>query len=261
MVPRVSGKKESKLMVLTEISDKLDMVLQKMMRGSVEGEELTEPWCSRVISERTPAFSGLFVGNAMVIRDMDAFGRGRSDGMHVRISGNRGASGIDGVVSSGIAFGLGTRREVTIVLGDMSLLHDLNALHLLRRGGAGASHRVTVVVVNDGGGSIFAMLPIGKHRDVFSPVFDTPHSVEFRHACDMFGMQYHGVRSEGGLRDALNDYGDGGGRRHRMIEEFISVDHASNAALHQRLGAAIAQQALSFFAAPGKRLRRSAAEE
>ncbi|CDF33800.1 unnamed protein product [Chondrus crispus] len=256
MVPRASGKRESKLMVLTEISDKMDMVLQKMMQSSVEGDELTEPWCSRVISECTPAFSGLFVGNSMVIRDMDAFGRGRADGMHVRISGNRGASGIDGVVSSGIGFGLGLRREVTIVLGDMSLLHDLNALHLLRRGGAEAWHRVTVVVVNNGGGGIFSMLPIGKHRDVFSPVFDTPHSVEFRHACDMFGMQYHGVRSVGGLRDALNDGGDGGdggGRRHRMIEAFVSGDHGSNAALHQRLGAAVAQQVASFFAGQGTR--------
>lgn len=238
------ARKESKLMVLTEISDKIDMALQTMMQSSVEGDDLTEPWCSRVISECVPVTSALFIGNSMVIRDMDAFGRGRPDGIHLRVAGNRGASGIDGLVSSGIGFGVGLNREVTIVLGDMSMLHDLNALHILRSENKQVSKRVSIIVVNNGGGGIFSVLPIAKHRELFSPIFDTPHSVQFRQACEMFGLEYEGVRSVSGLRKAVSK----DGTAHRMIEAFVSPDHASNAALHQRLGAAVAQQVTSFLA-------------
>lgn len=235
----------SKLMVLVEISEKVGNALQEML-SSGEKEDLTEPWCARVISECIPFPSGLFIGNSMPIRDFDAFGSGTPDGMKLRVSANRGASGIDGIISSGIGFGIGLNMDVTIVLGDMSMIHDLNALHLLRSEEKSIPIDVTVVVVNNGGGGIFSILPIAKHRDVFSPLFDTPHSVRFRKACEMFGVEYSAVSNVVGLRRVLRKRGEG---RHRLIEAFVTHDHASNAALHQRLGAAVSQQVSSYFAA------------
>lgn len=235
----------SKLMILTKISEKVDSVLQELSTSEAK-TELTEPWCARVISEAIAHPSALFIGNSMPIRDFDAFSSATTNGMRIKVASNRGASGIDGLVSSGIGFGLGSGLDVTIVLGDMSMLHDMNALHLLRRTNNCIPVNVTIIVVNNGGGGIFSMLPIAKHRDVFSPVFDTPHAVQFRHACDMFGLHYVAVRSVEELRKEIKN--NNSIRAHRLIEALVPNDHASNAATHQGLGAVVSQQVSTFFA-------------
>lgn len=191
---------------------------------------LNEPKCAHTVSTciGKKRVQALFVGNSMPIRDIDSYGQSQDHGGKIRIVANRGASGIDGVISSGIGFALGQNVNTTIFVGDMSMLHDLNSLHLLRDGHYTMDSRVTIVVVNNGGGGIFSMLPIAKHQTVFSPLFDTPHSVNFEGACKSFGMPYVAVETESQLRNALCDESDG----HRFIEALVSMDHAENAQLH-----------------------------
>ena len=89
------------------------------------------------------AGNGLFIGNSMPIRDMDMYATWKhvsssqgivADGSGCPVGSNRGASGIDGVLSTAAGFAAGLKRPVTLVVGDVSFLHDINGLNLLRTG-------------------------------------------------------------------------------------------------------------------------------
>ena len=146
-----------------------------------------EAWLASLISATCPEGHGLFVGNSMPVRDVEGFGARRAGSS--RIGVNRGVSGIDGLIATAVGFSHGLAAPVTALLGDLSALHDLNALHLVAR----ARHPVTVVVVNNGGGRIFEHLPIAGHDDVLDPWFTTPHELTFEHAARQFGLNYVAV--------------------------------------------------------------------
>jgi 2-succinyl-5-enolpyruvyl-6-hydroxy-3-cyclohexene-1-carboxylate synthase len=131
--------------------------------------------------------STLFVSNSMPIRDLDALGLPREEGLEVL--GNRGASGIDGIVST--AFGVASQRKGTTVcvLGDLALFHDQNGLLWSREEDASV---VFVLVDNDGGG-IFHELPIAAHEPHFTRYFATPHGLDFRHAAALHDIEVDDV--------------------------------------------------------------------
>ena len=131
-----------------------------------------------------PDDSVLFAGNSMPIRDMDTFFP--STGRSVRFMANRGASGIDGVVSSALGVAAVSQKRVVLVLGDISLYHDMNGLLAARAHGLNA----TIIVLNNDGGGIFSFLPQAEYRDVFEPYFGTPHGLTFRAAAEMYGLDY-----------------------------------------------------------------------
>lgn len=148
------------------------------------GSGLSEPLVARLISEHIPEGWGLFLGSSMPIRDMDMYAFDR--GMAVRVGANRGASGIDGTIASAVGFAQGLKRPVTLLLGDLSFLHDLNSLALLRD----AALPVVIVVINNDGGGIFSFLPIAQHEKVFEPYFGTPHGLTFVQAAALFKIAY-----------------------------------------------------------------------
>ena len=129
-----------------------------------------------MLSRMLPAGHGLFLGNSMPIRDMDMYAdrstaadaSAAAEGealCGVAVGSNRGASGIDGVVSSAAGFAAGLGRPVTLVIGDVSFMHDANGLLLLRdRPG---QPPLTVVLINNGGGNIFHFLPVASQAHCF----------------------------------------------------------------------------------------------
>ena len=139
------------------------------------------------ISEGLPDSMGLFLGNSMPIRDIDTFagikryaeGFEKSDGtsLGVPVSANRGASGIDGVISTAAGYAAGLGHPVTLIIGDVSFQHDSNGLLFLRE--RPGQPPVTVVVVNNGGGGIFSFLPVAAQVDdsSFNRLFATPPDV------------------------------------------------------------------------------------
>lgn len=231
----------SRLMLAVELSKTVHTTLNGIFAHQYE--QLTEPLFVRLLSEAITEPRGLFIGNSMPIRDLDAFGSSVNGGLKVRIAANRGASGIDGIISSGIGFGIGLNLDVVIVLGDMSFIHDINALHLLGANGV-IPISITIVVVNNGGGGIFSLLPISRHSDVFSPFFDTPHAVEFRKVCEMFHVRYYSVRHAQELQQVLTKRTRR--KEHAVIEVLVPKDHSSGSALRKRIGAAVAQQVSNF---------------
>ncbi|MDT8340919.1 MAG: 2-succinyl-5-enolpyruvyl-6-hydroxy-3-cyclohexene-1-carboxylic-acid synthase [Longimicrobiales bacterium] len=132
----------------------------------------------------TPAECALFVSSSMPIRDVDAFGGVRDDGLPV--FGNRGASGIDGIVSTAAGVAAGARRRVVALLGDLAFLHDANGLLALREEGVD----VTLVVVNNDGGGIFHMLPVRAFEPPFTRLFATPHGLDLSHLARMHGIPH-----------------------------------------------------------------------
>lgn len=141
------------------------------------------------LADLLPAGAGLFVGNSMPVRDADLFWRGSSSSL--RLFGNRGVSGIDGIDSTafGVAAGLAP-DPVAVYLGDISFYHDLNGLLAARLGGLS----LTIVVANNDGGGIFAGLPPAGETDVY-PYFETPHGLDFSGAVATFGGRFRRVRS------------------------------------------------------------------
>ena len=160
------------------------------------------------VVDGVPEGTTLFVSNSMPIRDLDAYG---GAGKTLRIYGNRGASGIDGIVSTvaGIAAASEGRSPIVAVVGDVAFYHDMNGLLAVAR------HRLDIVfvVINNDGGGIFHMLPIRDHEPEFTQYFATPHGLDFRHAADLYGIPYRYVDHPRGAADALGAVLAGAGPR------------------------------------------------
>lgn len=157
-----------------------------------------------------PPGGTLFVSNSMPVRDLDAFGGGGSKAF--RVFGNRGASGIDGIISTvagiaaagkevGVDATSGTQLPVVAVLGDVAFHHDMNGLL------AAAKYRLNIlfVVINNDGGGIFHMLPIRDHEPEFTSHFAAPHGLDFAHAADMYGIPYRYLEEASMVGEALDD--------------------------------------------------------
>ena len=138
--------------------------------------------------------SGLFSGNSMAIRDLDSYAAGGESPL--RIVGNRGASGIDGNVSTALGLAAALGKPVAALLGDLAFYHDMNGL-LAARGA-----HITFVVLNNGGGGIFGYLPQAGLED-FERAWLTPTGLDFSHAARMYGLEYRRVSSAGAFDAAL----------------------------------------------------------
>jgi 2-succinyl-5-enolpyruvyl-6-hydroxy-3-cyclohexene-1-carboxylate synthase len=129
-----------------------------------------------------PADALLVVGNSMPIRDLDAFCTRIPQ--TVTILGNRGANGIDGLVSTALGAAAAARKPTVLLLGDLAFLHDVGALHLAAR----LRLPLLVVVVNNDGGGIFHALPCAGLGETFERVFATPHGLELSPAAALGGI-------------------------------------------------------------------------
>lgn len=139
----------------------------------------------------------LFVGNSMPARLMDMLGdtgKGPS-----RVMTNRGASGIDGLIATAYGFAQSSNQPTTLLLGDLSALHDLNSLALLGK----ASRPLVVILLNNDGGSIFRMLPVPTEGELLESYYRLPHGLGFEHAAAMFGLAY---RAPTTLAEFEHDY-------------------------------------------------------
>ncbi|WP_144798905.1 2-succinyl-5-enolpyruvyl-6-hydroxy-3-cyclohexene-1-carboxylic-acid synthase [Halorubrum depositum] len=146
--------------------------------GFHEGDAL------RAVADSLPDPATLFVSNSMPVRDLDRFVGPTT--ASVTALGNRGVSGIDGIVSSALGAGSATTDDLTLVVGDLALYHDANGLLALDRCDVDA----TVVLINNDGGGIFHALPIESFEPEFTESFKTPHGIEFEPMADLHGLAY-----------------------------------------------------------------------
>lgn len=192
-----------------------------------EGRIFTE------LAELLPTRSLLYTGNSMPVRDMDTFFWPQSH--RPLCLGNRGANGIDGVISSALgASAAGDPAEpVVLVIGDLSFYHDLNGLL------AAKLHHLnlTIVLVNNNGGGIFSFLPQATYPEHFEQLFGTPTDLDFRPAVEMYGGIFQRVTNWNDFRYALKAGLVKGGLR--VIE--VPTERESNVIMHRQLWQVVEQ--------------------
>ena len=208
-------------------------------------EAVDEPFEGRVFHELAsllPEGAILYVGNSMSIRDLDAFFPAVP--RRLRVLGNRGVSGIDGVVSSALGAAAAVGGRVVLVLGDLSFYHDLNGLLAARLHGLDA----TIIVINNDGGGIFSFLPQAAYPEHFETLFGTPTGLDFRPAVEMYGGRFVRPRGWDGFRAAVAESLAAPGLC--VIE--VATERARNFALHRQVfDAALAALGRELAQAPG----------
>jgi 2-succinyl-5-enolpyruvyl-6-hydroxy-3-cyclohexene-1-carboxylate synthase len=167
-------------------------------RGEGGTEGLSEGAVARAVAASLPERAFLAIGNSLPIRILDRYVPGGT--IDVAVLSQRGANGIDGLVSGAIgsSLALGTTPGA-ILLGDLSVQHDIGALasaSLLRA-------PLAIVVVQNGGGRIFELLPVAQAMPELIDRFVTPQTVRLEHAAAAFGVPYEGVGDPRALRGAL----------------------------------------------------------
>ena len=177
---------------------------------------------SKSLSPQSPLT--VVVGSSMPVRDLDYFFlRGSKN---VRLVANRGANGIDGVVSTAMGVSA-SEGDVLLVLGDVSFYHDMNGLLASKLYQLNA----TVVVVNNRGGGIFSFLP--QHslpKDLFEQLFGEAHDLDFSGVRLLYGGEFTRVSDWGSFNSALASSIRGKGLR---VIEFVAPDRERNLELHK----------------------------
>jgi 2-succinyl-5-enolpyruvyl-6-hydroxy-3-cyclohexene-1-carboxylate synthase len=203
--------------------------------------------------DQAPGLTGLHVGRAVwaaaqgrlvlgssnPIRDVDLMGAPAPE--HAAfVHANRGLAGIDGTISTASGIALGAGRPTTVLLGDLTFLHDATGLFL---GNGEAEPNLRIVVVNDAGGGIFSLLEHGEvggragYSAAVERLFGTPHQVDLAAIAAAYGVGYRLVEDETSLGDALREPVAGRG----IVE--VRTDRATlrqlHAAITETVGAAL----------------------
>ena len=177
---------DEKLTTLAKIAQ------QAVKKGTTE---FGEAQVAARLPELLPDAGQLFVGNSLIVRLVDSFAQLPAG---YPVYSNRGASGIDGLLSTAAGVQRATARSTLAIVGDLSALYDMNSLALLRE----VSAPFVLLIVNNNGGQIFSLLPTpAAERERF---YCMPQNVNFAHAAAMFSLSYHNPASWDELQTAVD---------------------------------------------------------
>jgi 2-succinyl-5-enolpyruvyl-6-hydroxy-3-cyclohexene-1-carboxylate synthase len=167
----------------------------------------------------------IWVSSSLPIRDVEAyFPRTETP---IRLLSNRGANGIDGVISSAAGAAIATAGPVHLVIGELALLHDIGGLVSARRAGA----ELAILCVNNGGGGIFDFLPVAEQaeREAYDEHIATPIDIDLATAAELGGLEHHVASDAAGVRARL--------RPGTLVE--LRIDRATSLQRHRELAARI----------------------
>jgi 2-succinyl-5-enolpyruvyl-6-hydroxy-3-cyclohexene-1-carboxylate synthase len=209
-----------------------DAVASKVVADIVDATtELSGPAIARAVAEALPPGALLVVGSSASARDLDL--AEPWDG-HRLVLANRGASGIDGTVSTAVGAALAHDGDAFALLGDLTFLHDSTGLVI---GPDEPRPDLTIVVNNDDGGGIFGQLEPGAPElaEPFERLFGTSHGVDIAALCAATQTAHRRVTTIEQLRDAL---GSRSPRGIRVIE--VRTDRSQRRELDRRLSEDVA---------------------
>ncbi|MGD8780421.1 MAG: 2-succinyl-5-enolpyruvyl-6-hydroxy-3-cyclohexene-1-carboxylic-acid synthase [Ignavibacteria bacterium] len=141
----------------------------------------------RIISEtikNIPNNSNLFISNSTPVRDIDNFAS--LNNKYIKIFSSRGASGIDGIISTTAGIAAGSKKQTFLIIGDLAFFHDMNGMLALKN----FKIPLKIILINNFGGGIFEGLPIEKETDIFSQYFKTPLYIDFRNFVKGYGGNF-----------------------------------------------------------------------
>jgi 2-succinyl-5-enolpyruvyl-6-hydroxy-3-cyclohexene-1-carboxylate synthase len=205
---------------------------ERAAREAIESEftepgEITEPALQLALGAAYADGELVYTASSMPIRDQESFLPSTST--DATFLCNRGANGIDGLISSGIGAAHATGRPTTILTGDLGLLHDLGGLAALRD----VSTPVRIVVIDNDGGGIFHFLPQQQALEnaEFETLLGTPRGIDAAKAAALLDLPHCRLESLDDLPEALA-IGTG------LIE--VKTERQANLALHRRLAERVA---------------------
>ncbi|MHA2937594.1 2-succinyl-5-enolpyruvyl-6-hydroxy-3-cyclohexene-1-carboxylic-acid synthase [Vibrio sp. RC27] len=170
-----------------------------------------------------PTEADLFIGNSMIVRLIDMFAQLNNR----ETFSNRGASGIDGLVASAVGVQKARSCPLILLIGDTSLLYDLNSLALV----AQQTQPFIIIVTNNDGGAIFDMLPVPEQKKL--ELYQMPHGFEFQHAAAQFGLSYFVPNSTRDLIDSVTQHIDQG--RGGLVVEVKTANHSISTLIQQQV--------------------------
>jgi 2-succinyl-5-enolpyruvyl-6-hydroxy-3-cyclohexene-1-carboxylate synthase len=201
-------------------------------------EALSESAIAAELGTLLPATATLFVASSMPVREIETFWPARDDPPCVLC--NRGANGIDGIVSSAFGAAASRDRPVVLLIGDVALAHDIGGLLAAGRLGL----KLTIVLVDNGGGGIFDFLPISHapmaaKDDIYARHIATPTGLDFERAAALYGLAHERVETVPTFRAALESaFSPQVGSA--IVQ--VATDRARNVELHRQIWAGVARE-------------------
>ena len=204
---------------------------ERAVRDAVDGrlralDELSEPGVWDALGRALRDGDSVFAASSMPVRDLETFLRPGPEG--VRFASNRGANGIDGLVSTSAGLAAGSRSRTWAVLGDLALFHDIGGLAAVRH-----APELRLIVIDNSGGGIFHFLPQAEAMPEaeFEALLGTPAGRDPANAATLFGLTVAVPQTPGELEEALA--GDA-----QMV--VLRTDRRRNLELHRELAQAAA---------------------
>lgn len=175
--------------------------------------------------------ANVFASSSMPIRDVDTFMAPTEK--NIQIIANRGANGIDGVVSTAFGYSAASKLTTYLVIGDLATLHDMSGLLATRY----QEIDCTIIVMNNDGGGIFSYLPQSKIEEHYEDLFGTPTALGFEQLAQMFHCQYDRITTLDEFKHALSGEKTSGVR---ILE--VMTDRAVNVETHRALWARVIER-------------------
>jgi 2-succinyl-5-enolpyruvyl-6-hydroxy-3-cyclohexene-1-carboxylate synthase len=165
-------------------------------------DTLTGPSAARLVWDQAGDDDQLFVAASWPVRHLEAHATKRKG---LQVFGNRGANGIDGLISTAMGAAIGTKKRTVLLIGDIAFLHDLGGLNL----GEGQDQpNLTIVVLDNNGSGIFSQLEQGgaEYQEHYEKVFGTPHGKDLWVIAESLGIPAKQVTSKTELKFALDSF-------------------------------------------------------
>jgi len=180
----------------------LDQKAATVVATALAPDTLTGPSAAQLVWNQTGDVDQLFVAASWPVRHLEAYASKRN-GLHVY--GNRGTNGIDGLISTAVGIGIGTKKRTVLLMGDIAFLHDLGGLNI---GEGQEQPDLTIVVLDNNGSGIFSQLEQGadEYQEHYEKVFGTPHGKDLWVISESLGIPAKQVTTKTELKFALESF-------------------------------------------------------
>lgn len=173
---------------------------EKYLEVDKQGEEIKQryfaeisfPFEGKIVNEiinLAPDLANIMISNSLPVRDVDAFASMKYK--KINVFSNRGASGIDGIISTSSGIKASNKNPTFLIIGDLAFYHDITGLLTLKK----YSIPLVIILLNNSGGGIFEFLPIAKEKVDFQNYFKTPLGIDFRNITTAFSGNHSLIKS------------------------------------------------------------------